>query len=242
MRQSAEGIKKLSLELGGNAPFIVFDDADLDRAVEGAMIAKFRNAGQTCVCANRIYVQRGVFDAFADKLAAAVAKLKVGDGAEPGVQIGPVISPAALAKIEAHVADALAHGAKAAVGGKRHPAGALFYRADRAGRRRRDDEAGARGDLRPGRAAVRLRHGRGRDRAWPTTPSSASRPISTRATWRGCGRWRRRSNTAWSASTPASISTAEAPFGGVKASGIGREGSKYGIDEYLTIKYVCLSV
>ena len=127
MRQSADGIKKLSLELGGNAPFIVFDDADLDQAVEGALIAKFRNAGQTCVCANRIYVQRGVFDAFADKLAAAVAKLKVGDGAEPGVQIGPLISPAALAKVEAHVADALAHGAKATVGGRRHPAGALFY-------------------------------------------------------------------------------------------------------------------
>ena len=124
MRQSAEGIKKLSLELGGNAPFIVFDDADLDKAVEGALIAKYRNAGQTCVCANRIYVQRGVHDAFADKLAAAVGKLSVGDGAAPGVQIGPMISPAALAKVEAHVADAVARRRRSS-----RPAGGAIPRA-----------------------------------------------------------------------------------------------------------------
>ncbi len=127
MRQCADSIKKLSLELGGNAPFIVFEDADLDKAVEGAIIAKFRNAGQTCVCANRIYVQRGVRDAFAEKLAAAVASLKVGDGAEPAVQIGPLISQQALAKVEAHVADAVAKGARVVTGGHRHPAGELFY-------------------------------------------------------------------------------------------------------------------
>ena len=241
MRQAADGIKKLSLELGGNAPFIVFDDADLDRAVEGAMIAKFRNAGQTCVCANRIYVQRGVFDAFADKLAAAVAGLKVGDGAEPGVQIGPVISPAALAKIEAHVADALAHGARVAIGGKRHSAGALFYEptvlvgADATMKLAReetfgpvaplfafdtvDDVIAMANDTEFGLASYF--YARDLSRVWKVAEALEYGMVGV--------------NTGL-------VSTAEAPFGGVKASGIGREGSKYGIDEYLTIKYVCLSV
>jgi succinate-semialdehyde dehydrogenase/glutarate-semialdehyde dehydrogenase len=241
MRQSADGIKKLSLELGGNAPFIVFDDADLDKAVEGALIAKFRNAGQTCVCANRIYVQRGVFDAFADKLAAAVATLKVGDGAEPGVQIGPVISPAALAKVEAHVADALARGAKAAVGGRRHPAGALFYEptvlvgADVTMKVAHeetfgpvaplfafdtvDDVIAMANDTEFGLASYF--YARDLGRVWKVAEALEYGMVGV--------------NTGL-------ISTAEAPFGGVKASGIGREGSKYGIDEYLTIKYVCLSV
>jgi succinate-semialdehyde dehydrogenase/glutarate-semialdehyde dehydrogenase len=241
MRQSADGIKKLSLELGGNAPFIVFDDADLDQAVEGALIAKFRNAGQTCVCANRIYVQRGVFDAFAEKLATAVAKLKVGDGAEPGVQIGPVISLAALAKIEAHVADALAHGAKVAVGGKRHPAGALFYEptvlvgADATMKLAREETFGpvaplfafdtvedviaTANDTEFGLASYF--YARDLSRVWKVAEALEYGMVGV--------------NTGL-------ISTAEAPFGGVKASGIGREGSKYGIDEYLTLKYVCLSV
>jgi len=241
MRQAAEGIKKLSLELGGNAPFIVFDDADLDQAVEGALIAKFRNAGQTCVCANRLYVQRGVFDAFADRLATAVAKLKVGDGAEPGVQIGPVISPAALAKIEAHVADALAHGARAAVGGKRHPAGALFYEptvllgADATMKLAREETFGPvaplfafdtvedviamANDTEFGLASYF--YARDLSRVWKVAEALEYGMVGV--------------NTGL-------ISTAEAPFGGVKASGIGREGSKYGIDEYLTLKYVCLSV
>jgi succinate-semialdehyde dehydrogenase / glutarate-semialdehyde dehydrogenase len=241
MRQSADGIKKLSLELGGNAPFIVFDDADLDQAVEGALIAKFRNAGQTCVCANRIYVQRGVFDVFAEKLAAAVGKLKVGDGAEPGVQIGPVISPAALAKIEAHVADALAHGAKAAVGGRRHPAGALFYEptvlvgADATMKLAREETFGPvaplfafdsvedviamANDTEFGLASYF--YARDLSRVWKVAEALEYGMVGV--------------NTGL-------ISTTEAPFGGVKASGIGREGSKYGIDEYLTLKYVCLSV
>ena len=241
MRQSADGIKKLSLELGGNAPFIVFDDADLDQAVEGALIAKFRNAGQTCVCANRIYVQRGVFDAFADKLTAAVATLKVGDGAEPGVQIGPVISPASLAKIEAHVADALAHGAKVTVGGKRHPAGALFYEptvlvgADATMKLAREETFGPvaplfafdtvedviamANDTEFGLASYF--YTRDLSRVWKVAEALEYGMVGV--------------NTGL-------ISPAEAPFGGVKASGIGREGSKYGIDEYLTLKYVCLSV
>src|SRR6476646_6866031 len=127
MRQCADTIKKLSLELGGNAPFIVFDDADLDAAVEGALASKYRNAGQTCVCANRIYVQDGVYDAFAAKLAAEVKKMKVGPGTEEGVTTGPLINKAAVEKVEEHVADALKHGAKVVLGGKRHGRGGNFY-------------------------------------------------------------------------------------------------------------------
>src|SRR5207302_8472102 len=127
MRQCADTIKKLSLELGGNAPFIVFDDADLDKAVAGAMASKYRNAGQTCVCANRIYVQEGVYDKFAEKLSAEVRKMKVGAGTEEGVTTGPLINKAAIEKVEEHVADALKHGAKVILGGKRHARGGNFY-------------------------------------------------------------------------------------------------------------------
>jgi succinate-semialdehyde dehydrogenase/glutarate-semialdehyde dehydrogenase len=127
MKQSANTVKKLSLELGGNAPFIVFDDADLDAAVEGAIISKYRNAGQTCVCTNRFYVQAGVYDAFADKLVAAVQKLKVGNGFEPGVLQGPLIDQAAVAKIEDHIQDAVSQGARVLLGGKRHALGQTFF-------------------------------------------------------------------------------------------------------------------
>ena len=127
MRQAAGTVKKVGLELGGNAPFIVFDDAQLDAAVEGAIVSKFRNMGQTCVCANRIYAQEGIYDAFVAKLTAAVAKLKVGDGTEPGVTQGPLINEEAVEKVEAHVADALKKGAKVTIGGKRHPLGRTFF-------------------------------------------------------------------------------------------------------------------
>ncbi len=127
IKQSADTIKKLSLELGGNAPFIVFDDADLDAAVEGAIISKYRNAGQTCVCANRIYVQAGVYDAFAEKLVAAVAKLKVGNGFEPEVQQGPLIDFAAVEKVEDHIQDAVSKGGTVLLGGKRHALGQTFF-------------------------------------------------------------------------------------------------------------------
>ncbi len=127
MRQSADTIKKLSLELGGNAPFIVFDDADLDAAVEGALASKYRNAGQTCVCANRLYVQDGVYDAFAAKLTEKVRAFKVGEGTEPNVVIGPLIDEQGMKKVESHVADALGKGAKAVLGGKRHERGGLFF-------------------------------------------------------------------------------------------------------------------
>ena len=241
MRQSADGIKKLSLELGGNAPFIVFDDADLDKAVEGAMIAKFRNAGQTCVCANRIYVQRGVYDAFADKLTAAVAKLSVGDGAAPDVQIGPMINPAALRKVEAHVADAVAHGATIKTGGRRHRAGELFYEPTvltGANARMKLAREETFGPVAPLFAFDRVEdviamandtefglasyfYAKDLSRVWKVAEALEYGMVGV--------------NTGL-------ISTAEAPFGGVKSSGIGREGSKYGIDEYLVMKYVCMSI
>ena len=240
LRQCADTVKKLSLELGGNAPFIVFDDADLDAAVEGALASKYRNAGQTCVCANRLYVQDGVYDAFAKKLAARVAQFKVGAGTEEGVTIGPLIEPAAIAKVEEHVADALAKGAKLALGGKRHARGGLFFeptiltdvtpqmrvaREETFGpvaplfRFRTDDEAIAMAnDTEFGLAAYF--YSRDVGRIFRAAEGIESGMIGV--------------NTGL-------ISTAEAPFGGVKQSGLGREGSKYGIDEYLEVKYLCLA-
>jgi len=240
LRQSASTVKKLSLELGGNAPFIVFDDADLDAAVEGAVASKYRNAGQTCVCANRLYVQNGVYDAFARKLAARVGQFKVGAGTEEGVTIGPLIEPAAIAKVEEHVADALSKGAKLALGGKRHARGGLFFeptiltdvtpvmrvaREETFGpvaplfRFRTDDEAIAMAnDTEFGLAAYF--YSRDLGRIFRAAEGLEAGMIGV--------------NTGL-------ISTAEAPFGGVKQSGLGREGSKYGIDEYLEVKYVCLA-
>jgi len=240
LRQCADTVKKLSLELGGNAPFIVFDDADLDAAVEGALASKYRNAGQTCVCANRLYVQDGVYDAFAKKLAARVAQFKVGAGTEEGVTIGPLIEPAAITKVEEHVADALAKGAKLALGGKRHARGGLFFeptiltdvtsqmrvaREETFGpvaplfRFRTDDEAIAMAnDTEFGLAAYF--YSRDIGRIFRAAEGIESGMIGV--------------NTGL-------ISTAEAPFGGVKQSGLGREGSKYGIDEYLEVKYVCIA-
>ena len=241
MRQSANDIKKLSLELGGNAPFIVFDDADLDAAVEGAIIAKFRNSGQTCVCANRIYVQAGVYDAFAEKLSAAVKALRVGNGAEDGVQIGPMINQEGLEKVEAHVRDATTHGAKVAVGGGRHGAGDLFFDPTvltgvtpdmRIAREETfgpiaplfkfdtvDEVIAMANDTEFGLASYF--YARDLSRVWKVLEGLEYGMVGV--------------NTGL-------VSTAEAPFGGVKQSGLGREGSKYGIDEYLEIKYVCLSV
>ena len=160
MRQAAGTVKKVGLELGGNAPFIVFDDAHVDAAVEGAIQSKFRNMGQTCVCANRIYAQSGIYDAFVAKLTDAVARLKVGEGTAPGVTQGPLINEEAVEKVEAHVADALKKGAKVTIGGKRHPLGRHFLRADRAFGPRRLDADRARRDVRPGRSGVSLQ-GRG---------------------------------------------------------------------------------
>jgi len=184
LRQSADTVKKLSLELGGNAPFIVFDDADLDAAVEGALTSKYRNAGQTCVCANRLYVQDSVYEAFAAKLAAKVQAMPVGAGTEPGVIIGPLIEPAAIEKVKEHVADALKQGAKVLVGGKPHKLGGLFFQptvlTEVTGRMRIASEETF-GPVAPlfGSAP------RTKSSPWPTIPNSDLPPISTPATSAG---------------------------------------------------------
>ncbi|NDZ12592.1 succinate-semialdehyde dehydrogenase (NADP(+)) [Variovorax sp. WS11] len=240
MKQSADTIKKLSLELGGNAPFIVFDDADLDAAVEGAMVSKYRNTGQTCVCANRIYVQKGVLAAFTDKLVERVRALKVGNGVEPGVTQGPLIDDKAVAKIEEHVADAVAKGGKVLTGGKRHALGGRFYEPTVV--------AGATPDM-------LVAH---EETFGPLAPvfafdteaeaialaNDTEFGLASYFYSRDIGRIMRVAEQLESGMVGVNtglISTAEAPFGGVKQSGLGREGSKYGLDEFLEIKYVCLA-
>jgi succinate-semialdehyde dehydrogenase / glutarate-semialdehyde dehydrogenase len=240
MKQSADTIKKLSLELGGNAPFIVFDDADIDAAVEGAMVSKYRNTGQTCVCANRIYVQKGVLAAFTDKLVAKVRSLKVGNGVEPGVTQGPLIDDKAVAKVEEHVADAVAKGGKVLTGGRRHALGGRFYEPTVVAGATRDMLVAHEetfGPLAPVFAfeteaeAIALAN----DTEFGLASYFYSRDIGRImrvAEQLECG---------MVGVNTGLISTAEAPFGGVKQSGLGREGSKYGLDEFLEIKYVCLA-
>jgi succinate-semialdehyde dehydrogenase/glutarate-semialdehyde dehydrogenase len=239
MEQCAPTIKKLSLELGGNAPFIVFDDADLDAAVEGAIASKYRNAGQTCVCANRIYVQDRVYDSFASKLVEAVRKLKVGNGADDGVTQGPLIEEKAVVKVEEHIADALGKGARLLLGGKRHELGHSFFQptvladvgADMLVAREetfgplaplfrfKTDEEGVAlaNDTEFGLAAYF--YSRDIGRIWRVAEGLESGMVGV--------------NTGL-------ISTEIAPFGGVKQSGLGREGSTHGIDDYLVIKYICM--
>jgi len=239
MKQCASTIKKLSLELGGNAPFIVFDDADLDAAVEGAVISKYRNTGQTCVCANRFLVQDSVYDAFAGKLAQAVGKLKVGQGQEEGVNQGPLIDRPALAKVESHVKDAVDKGAKVVIGGRRHARGGTFYeptvitgvntqmavaREETFGpvaplfRFETEEEAiRLANDTEFGLAAYF--YGRDIGRVWRVAEALEYGIVGI--------------NTGL-------ISTEVAPFGGMKESGLGREGSKYGLDEFLEVKYLCM--
>jgi len=240
LRQSADTIKKLSLELGGNAPFIVFDDADLDAAVEGAIASKYRNAGQTCVCANRIYVQAGVYDAFAQKLAARVSQFKVGPGVEENVVIGPLIDGKAIEKVEEHVADALAQGAKVALGGKRHALGGLFFEPTIL--------TGVRSSMRVAReetfgpVAPLFRFDS--DDEAIAMANDTEFGLAAYFYSRDIGRIFRAAEAIESGMIGVNtglISTAEAPFGGVKQSGLGREGSRYGIEEYLEIKYLCLA-
>ena len=239
--QSAPTIKKLSLELGGNAPFIVFDDADLDAAVAGAIQSKFRNAGQTCVCANRIYVQDRIHDAFVDKLAQAANALKVGDGATEGVAIGPVIDEKAVAKVEAHIADAVSKGAKVIAGGHRHALGGRFFEPTVVTGVTRDmivTEEETFGPLAP---VIRFT-----DEADAIAQANDT-PFGLAAYFyaRDMGRiWRvgEAIEAGIIGVNTGIISTEVAPFGGVKASGLGREGSKYGIEDYLEIKYLCLSL
>ncbi|ESJ14019.1 MULTISPECIES: NADP-dependent succinate-semialdehyde dehydrogenase [Cupriavidus] len=239
MRQSADTIKKLSLELGGNAPFIVFDDADLDAAVEGAIASKYRNAGQTCVCANRLYVHDKVYDAFARKLVAAVAQLKVGNGVEPGVLQGPLINEDAVAKVESHIADALDKGARVLAGGKRHPIGGTFF------------EPTVLADVTP---AMRVAK---EETFGPLAPlfrfhtddevvgmaNDTEFGLASYFYSRDIGRiWRVAEALEYGmvGINTGLISNEVAPFGGVKQSGLGREGSRYGIEDYLEIKYLCM--
>jgi succinate-semialdehyde dehydrogenase/glutarate-semialdehyde dehydrogenase len=239
MEQCAPTIKKLSLELGGNAPFIVFDDADLDAAVEGAIASKYRNAGQTCVCANRIYVQDGVYEAFAQKFVAAVSKLKVGDGTEPGVTQGPLIDAKAVQKVEEHVADALAKGGRLLLGGKRHALGHSFFEptviADVTPAMRVSDEETF-GPLAP---LFRFHT----DEEAVALANNTEFGLASYFYSRDIGRIWRVSEGLESGMVGVNtglISNEIAPFGGVKQSGLGREGSIYGMEDYLVIKYICL--
>ncbi|HVZ46872.1 MAG TPA: NAD-dependent succinate-semialdehyde dehydrogenase [Ramlibacter sp.] len=237
MAQSAPTVKKLSLELGGNAPFIVFDDADIDSAVDGAIASKYRNAGQTCVCANRIYVQEGVFDAFVEKFAAKVKGLKVGNGFEEGVLQGPLIEDAAVQKVERHVQDAVSKGAKVVVGGKKLQ-GQFFEPTVVAGATR--DMLCAReetfGPLAP---VFRFKtEQEAVDAANDTEFGLASYFYS-----RDIGRITRVSEALEYGMVGINvgiIATEHVPFGGVKQSGLGREGSHFGMDEYLELKYLCV--
>jgi succinate-semialdehyde dehydrogenase/glutarate-semialdehyde dehydrogenase len=239
MRDCADTVKKVSLELGGNAPFIVFDDADLDAAVAGAVASKYRNTGQTCVCANRLLVQDGVYDAFAERLAKAVSGLRVGDGRESGVVQGPLINDRALAKVEAHVADAVRRGARVVCGGRRHALGGTFFEptlladVDETMRVAREEIFGP--------VAPLFRFGDEADaiRLANATPAGLAAYFYSR----DIGRiWRMAEALEYGmvGINEGIISTEVAPFGGVKESGLGREGSRHGIDEFTELKYLCM--
>lgn len=241
LRQAADQIKKCSMELGGNAPFIVFDDADLDAAVEGAMISKYRNNGQTCVCANRIYVQAGVYDAFAEKLARAVERLKVGDGLEDGVTTGPLINEDAVRKVEEHIADALAGGAQIVTGGKRHELGGTFFQPTVLKGVTHDMKVASEETFGPVAPLFRFE-------TEEEVIAMANDTIFGLASYfyaRDIGRITRVQEALEYGMVGVNtglISTEVAPFGGVKQSGLGREGSRHGVEDYLEMKYICLSV
>jgi succinate-semialdehyde dehydrogenase/glutarate-semialdehyde dehydrogenase len=238
MAQVAPTIKKLSLELGGNAPFIVFDDADLDAAAEGAIISKYRNAGQTCVCANRLFVQDKVYDAFAEKLKDRVANLKVGNGVESGVTQGPLINQEAVAKVEDHVADATSRGAKVALGGKRHALGGNFYEPTVLTGVTREMKIFSEETFGPVAPLIRFKD----DAEVVEMANDSEFGLASYFYSRDIGRaWRvaEQLEAGMVGVNTGLITTQVAPFGGVKESGLGREGSKYGIDEYVEIKYIC---
>ena len=237
--QCAPTIKKLSLELGGNAPFIVFDDADLDAAVEGAIASKYRNAGQTCVCANRLYVQDSVYEAFAEKLVAAVAKLKVGNGIEAGVTQGPLIDAKAVAKVEEHVADALGKGGRLLAGGKRHALGNGFFEPTIIADVTNDMRVATEETFGPLAPLFRFKT----DDEVIALANNTEFGLAAYFYSRDIGRiWRVAEGleTGIVGVNTGLISNEIAPFGGVKQSGLGREGSTYGIEDYLVIKYICM--
>ncbi len=241
MRQGADQIKKLSLELGGNAPFIVFDDADLDAAVAGAVISKFRNAGQTCVCSNRLYAQAGIYDAFVEKLTKAVADLKVGDGFAEGSVIGPLISPAAVSKVETHIADATSKGAKVIIGGAAHENGGTFFQPTILGDATADMTIAHEETFGPVAPIFRFDTAQEVIAAANDTEFGLASYVYTQNLSQV---WQMMEELDYGmvGVNTGLISTEIAPFGGIKQSGLGREGSKYGIEEYLEMKYCCLSV
>jgi succinate-semialdehyde dehydrogenase / glutarate-semialdehyde dehydrogenase len=241
MRQAADQVMKTSMELGGNAPFIVFDDADLDKAVEGAMISKYRNNGQTCVCANRIYVQDGVYDVFAKKLAKAVGQMKVGDGFDSGVIAGPLITEAAVEKVEEHIADATAKGAEIVMGGKRHVLGGTFFEPTIL--KGVTPDMLVKNDETFGPLAPLFRF---KDEA--DVIEQANDTIFGLASYFYANDLSRVYRVAEALEygmvgiNTGLISTEVAPFGGVKQSGQGREGSSHGTEDYLEMKYICMSI
>ncbi len=239
MVQCAATVKKVSLELGGNAPFIVFDDADLDAAVEGAIASKYRNTGQTCVCTNRLLVQDGVYDAFTEKLAAAVARMKVGNGLLGDFQQGPLIDMAAVLKVEEHIADAVAKGAKIVLGGKRHALGGSFFQPTIITDVTREMLVAREETFGPLAPVFRF-----------TTDAEAIQMANDTEFGLASYFYTRDIGRVWRVSEALEygmvgintglISTEVAPFGGMKESGIGREGSKYGIEEFIEVKYLCM--
>jgi len=240
MRQAANTVKKVSLELGGNAPLIIFDDADLDAAVQGAMLSKFRNAGQTCVCANRIYVQEGVYDAFAEKLAVAVRAMKQGPGTEPGVNMGPLIDERAVAKVEAQVKDAVSKGATVTVGGDRVAAlGANFFAPTVLVEATDKMDIFREETFGPVAALFRFKEEEEVVQMANDTPYGLAAYFYSSNLGRA---WRVSEALDYGmvGVNEGVISTEVAPFGGVKESGLGREGSKYGTDEFIETKYICM--
>jgi succinate-semialdehyde dehydrogenase/glutarate-semialdehyde dehydrogenase len=241
LRQAADQVMKCSMELGGNAPFIVFDDADLDAAVAGAMMSKFRNNGQTCVCANRIYVQAGVYDAFAAKLAAAVDKLTVGDGLKAGTDLGPLITPKAVTKVEDHITDAVSKGATIVTGGQRHGNGGSFFAPTVVTGVTQDMKVAQEETFGPLAPLFRFETedeviGYANDTIFGLACYFYARDIG-RIT-----RVQEQLEYGIVGVNTGIISTEVAPFGGVKQSGLGREGSRHGIEDYLEMKYICLSI
>ena len=241
MSQCAGTVKKVSLELGGNAPFLVFDDADLDAAVQGAMASKFRNTGQTCVCANRIYVQDGVYDAFAEKLSAAMAKLRIGDGLKGETDQGPLIDKAALDKVEEHISDALSHGAQVVTGGKPHDLGGTFFQPTLLRDVTAEMKVSQEETFGPVAPLFRFKTEKEAIELANATPFGLASYFYAKDISRV---WRvaEAIESGIVGINTGLISTAVAPFGGVKESGIGREGSKYGIEDFVEIKYLCMGV
>jgi succinate-semialdehyde dehydrogenase/glutarate-semialdehyde dehydrogenase len=237
--RGASTVKRVSLELGGNAPFILFDDADVDAAVEGVMMAKFRNAGQACVAANRIFVQDGVYDRFITALRARIERLTVGPGLDDGVQIGPLINEAGLAKCEAHVKDALAHGARLTVGGRPHALGGTFFEPGLIENVTPQMALSQEETFGPVAAVMRFADEREVIAMANDTESGLAAYFFTRDNARV---WRVSEALEYGmvGVNTGLISTAVAPFGGVKESGLGREGSAYGIDDWVELKYVCV--